>query len=157
MRHSMEKAVQLVHGIPSEAASHRTWSIVRRVLGDRVRSRADYLPSSHGKLHVRDVSNCLVFQRRGASARWGAPCLTAPRCKLQVSTRVNCAKKRGAAHSHRLYLRAVAGSLGVQEEHSASQQAYVVVSKGARYAASRHHHLRASVAWVRGQGLHWRH
>jgi hypothetical protein len=28
MRHSMEKAVQLVHGIPKEAASQRTYSAV---------------------------------------------------------------------------------------------------------------------------------
>lgn len=28
MRHSMEKAVQFVHGTPSEAASQRTWAAV---------------------------------------------------------------------------------------------------------------------------------
>jgi hypothetical protein len=30
MRHSMEKAVQLVHGIPREAASQRTYTAVMR-------------------------------------------------------------------------------------------------------------------------------
>jgi len=34
MRHSMEKAVQLVHGMPREAASQRTWSIVMRRVDD---------------------------------------------------------------------------------------------------------------------------
>jgi hypothetical protein len=30
MRHSIEKAVQLVHGMPREAASHRTYAAVMR-------------------------------------------------------------------------------------------------------------------------------
>jgi hypothetical protein len=35
MRHSMPKAVQLVHGIPNEAASHRTYCWLCRVLTRR--------------------------------------------------------------------------------------------------------------------------
>ena len=44
MRHSMEKAVQLVHGMPSEAASHRTCVTV---IGATL---ADYLLCGHDML-----------------------------------------------------------------------------------------------------------
>lgn len=51
MRHSMEKAVQLVHGMPREAASHRTCVTVMRWTHDVVGSTAsDYLLCVHGML-----------------------------------------------------------------------------------------------------------
>lgn len=51
MRHSMEKAVQLVHGMPSEAASHRTCEAVRRWPHDVAgRTLPDYLLCVHGML-----------------------------------------------------------------------------------------------------------
>lgn len=45
MRHSMEKALQLVHGMPSEAASQRTCSAVMRGSDSAVVRYCDYLLS----------------------------------------------------------------------------------------------------------------
>jgi hypothetical protein len=50
MRHSIEKAVQLVHGMPNEAASQRTCVAVMHCCGDTLRGYPDYLLSWHGML-----------------------------------------------------------------------------------------------------------
>jgi hypothetical protein len=50
MRHSIEKAVQLVHGMPNEAASQRTCTAVMHCFGDALVRYPDYLLSWHGML-----------------------------------------------------------------------------------------------------------
>jgi hypothetical protein len=50
MRHSIEKAVQFVHGMPKEAASQRTCSIVMRRVDHAAVCLSDYSPSWHGML-----------------------------------------------------------------------------------------------------------
>jgi hypothetical protein len=56
MRHSIPKAVQLVHGIPREAASHLTYGLLGAglVIGSVV---ADYSLSSRDKLRCVMVSH----------------------------------------------------------------------------------------------------
>lgn len=73
MRHSMPKAVQLVQGMPSEAASHRTYGRVEHGREQVERLAVDYSPSWRGMLRCVVVSirhsSLEVWVDRGAEAR----------------------------------------------------------------------------------------
>jgi hypothetical protein len=92
MRHSMEKAVQLVHGMPSEAASQRTWWAVRR---GRPSSRITHLAGVAGcESRLASMSSSVD---RGAEAHH--------RRDIDNLTRVNRAQGRGGLLSQALLAR----------------------------------------------------
>jgi hypothetical protein len=64
MRHSMEKAVQLVHGTPRLAASHRTYAVVMRCPCEGCwGARGDNSPFVHGRLWSRSLADVLPRPR----------------------------------------------------------------------------------------------